>query len=154
MWLIHFHKLQWIQKYPINNVTLTFLDALLSDRKKNNDITSIAGISHNPAPLMWMCYLCEIILHKCWCKWRLRIGDLHKVLNTCRMSNSSTSNPEPGKNGWLTKGSERGALSKGHKSDLWTPLHKRISPKVFIEIKGQTRLKPIGKSQPEQEHHI
>lgn len=64
-----------------------------------------------------------------------------KVLNTFRIANSPTCDPEPGKNGWLTKGSRKEA----HKSGLWTPLYKGVSLKSFIEMKGQTRLKLIQK---------
>lgn len=70
---------------------------------------------------------------------------ISKVLNACRMSNPPTSHPEPGKNRWFTKGSESEGLPKGHKSELWTPLHKGVPFKGFREKKGHTRLKPNQK---------
>lgn len=70
-----------------------------------------------------------------------------KVLNTYRMSNSPTSDSEPRKNKWLTKGSESEVLPEGQRSQLGHPFTKEPF-KSFIETKGQTRLTP----KPEQEH--
>ena len=50
--------------------------------------------------------------------WELVISMISKVLNAYRMSSPLTSNPEPGKNRWFSKGSESETLLKSHRSDL------------------------------------